>query len=971
MSKAIVKTTFEASRTLRPIYTGGSTALDASGRILLSCVGEDALIVDLETGNQLASLEGDGEIVTGLAITPSASHAIVCSRSMSMRIYSLSPFDESAQTIETELLRTLKPHTAPVVTIAVDPTGTLLSTGGADGSIKVWDIRGGFVTHTFHGHGGVVSALCFFEVPTADEKSSKKNKRKSTDDDEDMSEGASVGSTAGFRLASGSEDGKLRVWDLHKRKSIASLESHVSLVRSLSFSPSENALISASRDKTVIVWDARTWKTRRIIPVLESVEAAAFIADSGLCVIGGENGKLRVWDCNRGSEVTEEQEAGEEFESVVAIQYSAGLPFVLTVHADQTLRLHSLASLSSYRPGSTLEPLTVIRRISGNDDEIIDLAYVGPDRSMLALATNTESIRVVSVAPSEDRPSDKGEEEYFGADVTQLEGHDDIIICIDVDWSGHWLATGAKDNTARLWRIDPKTSSYTCFAVFTGHAESLGAIALPRVPPPVGSAAYNDPVNHPPAFLITGSQDRTIKRWDTSKLAPLKDDKPHNPKAIYTRKAHEKDINAIDIDSASELFASASQDRTVKIWAAEEGSPVGVLRGHKRGVWSVRFAPQGTPIINTDSRTSTNRGLAVTGSGDKTVKLWSLSDYSCLLTFEGHTNSVLKVLWLPPPQVSNDNGDDEDEETAAARHNAIQARPLVASAAADGLVKIWSPYTGELETTLDNHEDRVWALASPTPSGSRKDVKQITSKFNTAPYAIASGSADATVTFWTDTTSATYTAAVHANSERIEQDQELQNHIRAGNYREAIILALQLNHPGRLLSLFTAAINAADDPTLPAEERKRAAASLTGNPSIDEVLQSLDPANLRTLLLRLRDWNTNARTARVSQRILYALFRSYPASTFVELATQSVRGKNGRAAAGLKDILQALAAYTERHYRRVEELVDDSYLVEWVLGEMDGGVGLGGLGALTMDDANGDEDEVEVEDEEDVDMLEA
>lgn len=58
MSRAIVKTTFEASRTLRPIYTGGSTALDASGRLLAACVGEDALIVDLETGDQLASLEG-------------------------------------------------------------------------------------------------------------------------------------------------------------------------------------------------------------------------------------------------------------------------------------------------------------------------------------------------------------------------------------------------------------------------------------------------------------------------------------------------------------------------------------------------------------------------------------------------------------------------------------------------------------------------------------------------------------------------------------------------------------------------------------------------------------------------------------------------------------------------------------------------------------------------------------------------
>ncbi|KAJ5542499.1 hypothetical protein N7535_004921 [Penicillium sp. DV-2018c] len=971
MSKAIVKTTFEASRTLRPIYTGGSTALDASGRILLSCVGEDALIVDLETGNQLASLEGDGEIVTGLAITPNASHAIVCSRSMSMRIYGLSTFDETSQTIESTLLRTLKPHTAPVVTISVDPTGTLLATGGADGSIKVWDIRGGFVTHTFHGHGGVISALCFFEVPTADNEAksaSKKNKskRQAADADEDMEDSTPAGSTAGFRLASGSEDGKMRVWDLHKRKSIASLESHVSLVRSLSFSPSENALISASRDKTVIVWDARTWKTRRIIPVLESVEAATFIADSGLCVIGGENGKLRVWDCNRGSEVTEEQEAGEEYESVVAIQYAPGLSFVLTVHADQTLRLHSLEPLSNYKPGSRLEPLTVIRRISGNDDEIIDLAYVGSDRSMLALATNTESIRVVSVAPSEHRPSDQGEE-YFGADVTHLEGHDDIIICIDVDWSGHWLATGAKDNTARLWRIDAQTSSYTCFAVFTGHAESLGAIALPRVPPPVGSAAYNDPVNHPPSFLITGSQDRTIKRWDTSKLGPLTGQKPHTPKAFYTRKAHEKDINAIDIDSTSELFASASQDRTVKVWAADEGSTVGVLRGHKRGVWSVRFAPQGTPIVNSDQRTSTSRGLVVTGSGDKTVKLWSLSDYSCLLTFEGHTNSVLKVIWLPPPQISNvQNDDEDDEEAATARKNAIQDRPLIASAAADGLVKIWSPYTGEVETTLDNHTDRVWALASPTPSGSRSDVKPSTSKLNSTPYAIASGSADATVTFWTDTTSATYSAAVTANSARIEQDQELQNYIRAGAYREAITLALQLNHPGRLLSLFTSAIDAADDPAFPAEEREKARASLSGNPSIDEVLQSLDPANLRTLLLRLRDWNTNARTSRVSQRILFALFRSYPASTFVELATQSVRGKDGRAAAGMKDILQALAAYTERHYRRVEELVDDSYLVEWVLGEMDGGVGLGGLRDLTVGDVSEEE-----EHEKDVIMLEA
>ncbi|KAE8394588.1 WD40 repeat-like protein [Aspergillus alliaceus] len=964
MSKAVVKTTFEASRTLRPIYTGGSTALDASGRLLAACVGEDALIVDLETGDQLASLEGDGEIITSLAITPSASHVIICSRSMSMRIYSLTPFEDSSRTINAKLVRSLKPHTAPVVTTATDQTGTLLATGASDGSIKVWDIRGGYVTHTFHGHAGVVSALCFFQVPFLDSESknsSKKmrSKRKSdnSDDDEDMQDVAST-SIGGFRLASGSEEGKVRVWDLNKRKSIASLESHVSVVRSLSYSPAENALLSASRDKTVIVWDVRTFKTRRIIPVLESVEAAAFVADSGLALVGGENGKLRVWDCNRGGEVTQEQEAAAEFEAVVAIQYTPGMPFAMTVHADQTLKLHSLESLLNYKPGSSLDPLPVIRRISGNDDDIIDLAYVGPDRSMLALATNTESIRLISVRPSTDRPSDK-EEGYFGADIAHLDGHDDIIICIDVDWSGHWLATGAKDNAARLWRLDPKTSSYTCFAVMTGHAESLGAISFPRVPPPANTPARNDPLNHPPQFLLTGSQDRTIKRWDMGKLAPLTSSKPHTPKAIFTRKAHEKDINALDVDPTSTLFASASQDRTVKIWSAEEGTVVGILRGHKRGVWSARFAPHGTPTISTRPQSSTNRGLIVTGSGDKTVKLWSLSDYSCLLTFEGHTNSVLKVLWLPPSDLSTkkDGGDDEDDddEEAPMQNTATQPRPLVASAAADGLVKIWSPYTGELETTLDNHTDRVWALASPTPSGSRADVLSSSNTHKiSSPYAIASGSADSTVTFWTDTTSATYTATVSANAARIEQDQKLENYIRAGAYREAITLALQLNHPGRLLSLFTAAVDAADNPYSTDSQKNERADSLTGDPSIDEVLQTLDSDNLRILLLRLRDWNTNARTSRVAQRILYALFRSYPASAFIELATASManRRNDSRTATSMKDILQAMAAYTERHYRRIEELTDESYLVEWVLGEMDGGVGLGGLSVSGTRDAD-------------------
>jgi U3 small nucleolar RNA-associated protein 13 len=236
---------------------------------------------------------------------------------------------------------------------------------------------------------------------------------------------------------------------------------------------------------------------------------------------------------------------------------------------------------------------------------------------------------------------------------------------------------------------------------------------------------------------------------------------------------------------------------------------------------------------------------------------------------------------------------------------------------------------------------------------------------------LISGAADSTVTFWTDTTSATLTAAVSANSARIEQDQQLQNYIRTGAYREAITLALQLNHPARLLSLFTAAIDEVDGKKSEKDGDNDADSALTGNSSVDQVLQTLDQDNLYLLLLRLRDWNTNARTAKVAQRILYTLVRSYPATTFIELANRpppatATQGKRSRKDVGglsLKDVFNALSSYTDRHYRRVEELVDESYLVEWILDEMEGGMGLvSGLSAdRNVDGISGQEDVVMLE----------
>ncbi|KAK7007046.1 U3 small nucleolar RNA-associated protein [Favolaschia claudopus] len=891
-----LKTAFKNARAIAPLYTSGPVAATHDGSKIITCVEETAILTDVASGTEICRFAGDTESISSMCISPSAKHLLVFTASLALRIFEV-------PTAETSISKPIQPirvvaraHDAPVHVCKVDPTSTYLASGSADGIVKVWDIARGYITHVLKGHGGVVSALAFdYHL----DPSAVKQQRK-------------------MQLITGSLDTRIRIFELTDttssgsggtQKPVAVLEGHVSVPRGLDVSQDGKWLISGGRDSVVLVWDlsplqqSATKGTKgkgkalaptlaKTVPILERVEAVGLLrpdedltgstssSDKLRFYTGGENGVVKIWDAREGNvlftlgneqnKISDEQ---EEQRQIVDVIYLPSTSTIVSVHADQNIIFHSLSTHS------------LTRQLIGFNDEIVDAKFLSTATQRdthLALATNSSLIRVYSVS------------EF---DARLLEGHTEIVLCVDTGANGLILASGSKDRSARLWAPlksgSPDTWwGYGCVAICEGHAESVGAIALSRQ-----SGTPENTTSHP-GFMFTGSQDRTIKLWDLSDVQLTCTDgaEPVKCKSLSTLKAHEKDINALDVAPNDRLLVSGSQDRTANVYEidyvataggrAARGSLrlVGTCKGHKRGVWTVKFG-------------RAERVLA-TGSGDKTVKLWNLDDFTCVKTFEGHTNSVLRVDFL-------------------------NAGMQLVSSGSDGLVKLWNVRDEECAATMDNHTDKVWAL---TISHDERTV--------------VSAAADSVVTFWQDCTEEQEEEKETKRADLVLKEQDFLNYLELNDYRRAIQLAISMGQPGRLLNLFR-------DIRASAAESSTPSASITGNSSVDEVIRTLGGSDLAKLLRYVRDWNTVAKTSVVAQGVLFAIMKLRSAKDVMQAFGDEVNetalaegavGAKGAGGTALKEMVDALVPYTERHLGRMERLVQESYVVDYLLAEMDDGM---------------------------------
>ncbi|KAI8922975.1 WD40-repeat-containing domain protein [Entophlyctis helioformis] len=775
---------FKVTGTIESIFTGGKAALAPGAGRLLTTYGDDLIVTSLESGERLLRIKGESNAVTCFALKPDASHL------------------------------SFKAHEAPVLAMDFDATSTLVATGSADSTVKVWDVDRGYCTHNFRGHGGIVSVVKFHPDPER------------------------------LTLVSGSDDCKICLWDLQERTCTAVFSSHVSVIRGLDFSPDGSMLYSGARDKVINTWDLDKLELVKTTPVFESVEALSVVRYTGagngsthaICT-GGDKGILRLWDMQSGELIFQETREPNARHEIVGIVYDDATGTIVSVTSDQNLLFYAESSQeesSEEAPG-----LTRVKQIAGYNEEVLDISFVGEEERHLAVVTNTEQIRVYDL-------------ETRDCDIVY--GHSDTVLALAASTDGRLVISGAKDRTAMLWRVDmsqPSKDRFQPLATVAGHTEPVTAVAVSRraTAPPSGATFTSAAAG----FVITGSQDRTIKVWD------LKSIENGKPKARYTFQAHDKDIQSVAVAPNDRMFASAGLDKVAKLWNVADGSLVGTFKGHKRGIWCVRFSPVDQVIATT--------------STDKTIKLWNIHDFSC--TFEGHLNTVLNVWFL-------------------------SAGMQLMSAGSDGLLKVWTIKDNECVATLDNHEDRIWGLA----------VNQSESR-------VVSGSSDSTITLWTDVTVQEKEEQAQEDAGRIVKEQDLKLFLLRKDYRNAVLLAMQLDQPYRILTILSDVHHQAPD-----------ADTVTGSRQLDKLFKELAPADLERILLYIRDWNTNSKHVQVTQGLLYLLLRAYSPDVITGLPKA-------------KEILESLLPYTERHYTHASEMLKKSQVLDYTLQCMDNLLAIG------------------------------
>ncbi|MHC5741441.1 MAG: nSTAND1 domain-containing NTPase [Nostoc sp.] len=524
------------------------------------------------------------------------------------------------------------------------------------------------------------------------------------------------------------------------------LEGHSAEVSSVSFSPDGKTIVSASNDKTAIIWGRDGTKLRTLTGHTDIVRSVSFSPDGQMIATASFDCTVKLWRTSDGGLIRTLKGHTAE---VLSLSWSANGKMIATGSADRTAKIwqvsdgHLLRTFSGYRDfvnSVSFSPNGEILAIA-SADKTVKLWRVSDGLLQKTLLGHSAGVSSVAFSPdgqiasaSEDKTVRLWRRD--GTLLRSIAAHNAGVLSVNFSHDGQTLASTSADSTIKLWSSKDGFLRQTLL----GHSIAVYSASFSPDDQTLVSAGADKTVrfwqrDNPLFKTLTGHQgklysvsfspdgqtlataglDTTIELWRTSD-GTLRQTLEGHSTSIY---GHSDEVYGLAFSPDGETLASASLDHYIKLWRTRDGYMIKTLQGHRSNVNSLSFSP--------------NSQILASASADMTIKLWNIQKKALIKTLQGHTAEVLSVSFSPDGQVLASSGRDNKVLLWRVKDgkllynlpghtnavNAISFSPdgqVLGSASADKTIKLWQVSNGTLLQTLTGHTDGVYSV-SFSPDG--------------------------------------------------------------------------------------------------------------------------------------------------------------------------------------------------------------------------------------------------------------
>jgi WD40 repeat protein len=462
----------------------------------------------------------------------------------------------------------------------------------------------------------------------------------------------------GILLAAAGKKGTLLIFDIKSGKVRHRLKGHRgSSIWTIVFHPQGEWLASAGDDKRILFWSLKTGKKIMEWQAPDEVNALAVSPDGRYFASGGKDKNVTLWEIKTGKKWHIFKGHTESI-SIGGIAFHPTKYLLATGSFDDTARLWDI---------KTKKTLHVLR---GHTDDVANVIF-SPDGEHLGTCSDDKMIRLWDV--------------HSGKMLHLLHGHHRKVLGLRFI-TASCLVSASRDGTLRIWDID----SGITLRVLQGH---------------------HGPVTHVvhAGQIFSASYDGTVMRWNAALPFQQIIDLPSA--AISSEIAPDGQSVAVGFgDGALRLYSTSNGDL---LWEQKNA--------HKQRIRHITF--------NTDGN------LLATASFDKTAKLWQVKEGNQLeeeQTFIGHTDKLYSVSFSPDSQIlasSSYSGEialltiKTKESRFFKAHEDIATSVVfdssgtrLLSAGADGHVYLWNMNDNPptiLQAFPEKEDNLAWASLSP------------------------------------------------------------------------------------------------------------------------------------------------------------------------------------------------------------------------------------------------------------------